>query len=312
MAVAQLNDVFPARKPVTFGPDAIDENISVTTHDEETSHCLNCGAAVSYHYCALCGQETKLHVASAAEFIHEFVGHYIALEGKLWVTVLKLLTRPGFLTAEYIAGRRARYVQPLRVYLSFSILFFLLVKLAGTPVGSIEQDGARAKAQLVSVHQAKAAQAPSPWVSGLPLALQGKLNAFNARPVAEQSRLLGAAFFAYVPYAMFLLMPVFAFYLKLLYAGSGRRYGEHLLFALHTNAFAFAMFSLFFLTSFLELGLLTFAMIMWLMFYLPTAMRRVYGGSRLTTALRWLVLAGLHLVSIGAGIAAAYGIAVLA
>lgn len=312
MTVAQLNDVFPARKPVTFEPDAIDENNSVTTHDEETGHCRNCGAAVNYHYCALCGQETKLHVASAGEFIHEFVGHYIALEGKLWVTVLKLLTRPGFLTAEYIAGRRARYVQPLRVYLSFSILFFLLVKLAGTPVGSIEQDGARAKPPVTSVQSAKAAQEPSPWVSRLPLALQGKINAFNARPVAEQSRLLGAAFFAYVPYAMFLLMPVFAFYLKLLYLGSGRRYGEHVLFALHSNAFAFAMFSLFFLTSFLELGLLTFAMVMWLTFYLPTAMRRVYGGSRLATALRWLVLAGLHLVSIGAGIAAAYGIAVLA
>jgi hypothetical protein len=309
--VAQLNDVFPARKPVTFKPDAFDENISVTTHDEPTSHCLNCGAAVSYHYCALCGQETKLHVPSAGEFIHEFVGHYIALEGKLWITVLKLLSRPGFLTAEYIAGRRARYVQPLRVYLSFSILFFLLLKLAGTPVGSIEQDDARAQAPVASVQAARAAQEPSPWVSGLPLALQGKLNAFNARPVAEQSRLLGAAFFAYVPYAMFLLMPLFAFYLKLLYLGSGRRYGEHVLFALHTNAFAFAMFSLFFLTSFLELGLLTFAMIMWLMFYLPIAMRRVYGGSRLSTALRWIVLAALHLVSIGAAIAAAYGIAVL-
>jgi uncharacterized membrane protein len=284
----------------------------VTTHDEPTSHCLNCGAAVSYHYCALCGQETKLHVPSAGEFIHEFVGHYIALEGKLWITVLKLLSRPGFLTAEYIAGRRARYVQPLRVYLSFSILFFLLLKLAGTPVGQIEQDGARAKPKVSAVQPAKAEEEPNAFVSRLPLALQGKLKAFNARPADEQSRLLGAAFFAYVPYAMFFLMPVFAVYLKLLYLGSGRRYGEHVLFALHTNAFAFAMFSLFFLTSFLDFGLLTFAMIMWLMFYLPIAMRRVYGGSRKVTAARWIVLAALHLLSIGAGIGAAYGIAVLA
>jgi hypothetical protein len=310
--VAQLNDVFPARKPVTFKPDAFDENISVTTHDEQTSHCLNCGAAVSYHYCALCGQETKLHVPSAGEFIHEFVGHYIALEGKLWITVLKLLSRPGFLTAEYIAGRRARYVQPLRVYLSFSILFFLLLKLAGTPVGNVEKDGALAKPQASAVQPAKEEEESNAFVRYLPDALQGKLKAFNARPAEEQSRLLGAAFFAYVPYAMFFLMPVFALYLKLLYLGSGRRYGEHVLFALHTNAFAFAMFSLFFLTSFLDFGLLTFAMVMWLMFYLPTAMRRVYGGSRLVTAVRWIVLAALHLLSIGAGIGAAYGIAVLA
>ena len=279
-------------------------------HDEETGNCHNCGAAVSYHYCALCGQETKLHVASAGEFIHEFVGHYIALEGRLWVTVLKLLTRPGFLTAEYIAGRRARYVQPLRVYLSFSILFFLLLKLAGTPVGAIEQDGARAKGPAAALQTEVRQDADGP-LALLPPGLQDRVRAFGARPAAEQSRLLAGAFFAYVPYAMFCLMPLFALYLKLLYLGSGRRYGEHLLFALHTNAFAFAMFSLFFLTSFLELSLLTMAMVLWLTFYLPLAMRRVYGGGRVLTALRWVVLAGLHVVSIGAGIAVAYAIAVL-
>jgi hypothetical protein len=281
-------------------------------HDEETGNCHNCGAAVSYHYCSLCGQETRLHVASASEFIHEFVGHYVALEGKLWTTVHKLLFRPGFLTAEYIAGRRARYVQPLRVYITFSILFFFALKLAGTPVGKVEEDGARAK-PLVTFEQTDPVNVElTPVLRQLPVALQDKIKAFNARPVDEQSRLLGAAFFAYVPYAMFILMPVFALYLKLLYHGSRRRYGEHLLFALHTNAFAFAMFCLLFVVSFLDVGLLTFAMVMWLIFYLPTAMRRVYGGSRLSTALRWIVLAALHLASIAAGIIAAYGMALLA
>jgi hypothetical protein len=307
--VAQLNDVFPVIKAVTFKLGNIEETF-VTT--EDTGNCHNCGAAVSYHYCALCGQETKLHVPSAGEFIHEFVGHYIALEGKLWTTVHKLLFKPGFLTAEYIAGRRIRYVQPLRVYLTFSILFFFVLKLAGTPVGQIEHDGARAK-PLVSFEQRQASQAElAAPLNRLPAGLQTRIKTFNARTPDEQSKLLSTAFFAYVPYAMFILMPVFALYLKLLYAGSRRRYGEHLLFALHSNAFAFAMFSLMFLVSWLDIGLLTFATIMWLIFYLPTAMRRVYGGSRVSTALRWIVLAALHLASIVAGIAVAYGMAVLA
>ncbi len=281
-------------------------------HDEETGNCHNCGAAVSYHYCALCGQETRLHVASAGEFIHEFVGHYVALEGKLWTTVQKLLFRPGFLTAEYIAGRRARYVQPLRVYITFSILFFFALKLAGTPVGKIEEDGARAKAPATAEQKEPVKVSLNPVLRQLPQALQDKVAAFDARPAEEQSRLLGAAFFAYVPYAMFILMPVFALYLKLLYAGSQRRYGEHLLFALHANAFAFAMFSLLFLASFINVGLLSFAMGVWLVVYLPLAMRRVYGGSRWSTVLRWVVLAALHLVSIAGGIIMAYGLAVLA
>ena len=244
--VAQLNDVFFPTKPVTFAFRNSDET-SVTTHpaphDEETANCHNCGAAVSYHYCALCGQETTLHVPSASEFIHEFVGHYIALEGKLWTTVRKLLLRPGFLSAEYIAGRRVRYVQPLRVYLTFSILFFFVLKLAGTPVGKVDEQAATGE-PMVTIQQADPGTPELMILRAVPAPLQQKLKAFNARPAAEQSKLLGAAFFAYVPYAMFILMPLFAAYLKLLYAGSGRRYGEHLLFALHTNAFAFAMFSL--------------------------------------------------------------------
>ncbi len=312
--VAQLNDVFFPTKPVTFAFRNSDET-SVTTHpaphDEETANCHNCGAAVSYHYCALCGQETTLHVPSASEFIHEFVGHYIALEGKLWTTVRKLLLRPGFLSAEYIAGRRVRYVQPLRVYLTFSILFFFVLKLAGTPVGKVDEQAATGE-PMVTIQQADPGTPELMILRAVPAPLQQKLKAFNARPAAEQSKLLGAAFFAYVPYAMFILMPLFAAYLKLLYAGSGRRYGEHLLFALHTNAFAFAMFSLILLASFLNVGLLDFALAVWLIVYLPLAMRRVYGGSRAKTFVRWAVLALLHLLSILAGIFASYAIAVMA
>ena len=281
-------------------------------HDEETGNCHNCGAAVSYHYCALCGQETRLHVASAGEFVHEFVGHYIALEGRLWTTLHKLMCRPGLLTAEYIAGRRQRYVQPLRVYLTFSILFFFVLKLAGTPVAQVDEDTGPGKSVVKFSQQDLAAPELDPRLRRLPPALQAKIKAFNARPAAEQSRALGAAFFAYVPYAMFILMPVFALYLKLLYFGSHRRYGEHLLFALHTNAFAFAMFSLLFLASFVDVGLLSFALAIWLIAYLPLAMRRVYGGTWPATALRWSLLAALHLLSIGAGTIAAFGLAVLA
>jgi membrane-anchored protein YejM (alkaline phosphatase superfamily) len=63
----------------------------------------------------------------------------------------------------------------------------------------------------------------------------------------------------YAPYAIFCLMPVFALFLKVLYLGSGRRFGEHMLFALHTNAFAFLMFSVILLAHF---GLLQFAVVL--------------------------------------------------
>ena len=327
-------------------------------------NCLNCGAAVDYHYCAVCGQETKLHVPSASEFIHEFVGHYVAVEGRLWKTLALLLFKPGFLTWEYIQGRRVRYVEPLRIYLTFSLLFFAALKLGGgelyqeevpvaPPVPPAATPGvappipgfgagpampARSSAAPDSAAGKDSAAATS--VDALP-SMPGKsmrratppigdfdqgvnkavrdhapgvgqrFKRFMQRPLHERKAIVTAAFFSYVPYALFCLMPLFALYLKLLYLGTGRRYGEHLLFALHANAFAFAIISLLIAFKPLGSGLLNFGLWAWLVFYLPTAMRRVYGGSRLVTGLRWIALAGLHVVSVFIAVLSTVGWAVL-
>lgn len=295
---------------------------SIPVQHDQASNCGNCGAAVSYHYCAVCGQETTLHVPSAREFIHEFVGHYVALEGRLWKTLAFLLFKPGKLTAEYLAGRRVRYVEPLRVYLSLSILFFALLKIMGPPIAAFDErtDAKPGKVTLsVSKNAAPTAHAPSvanptprePLVVTFSPLLTAKINRFMERPISERVSLISSAFYSYVPYALFCLMPLFALYLKLLYLGSARRYGEHLLFALHANAFAFFMIGVILATDSLDWDKATFALVLWLLYYLPTAMRRVYGGSRLTTGLRWIVLSILHVLSIGAAIMAAVGMAVM-
>ncbi len=142
-------------------------------------------------------------------------------------------------------------------------------------------------------------------------ALEQKVNDFLRKPNTDKARILTAAFYSYVPYAMFLLMPLFAIYLKLLYLGSGRRYGEHLLFALHSNAFAFLMFGTLIAIAPLGWDALEVLLVLWLVFYLPTAMRRVYGGSRTVTALRWITLATAHVMSILGAIVAAFAMAVV-
>jgi hypothetical protein len=58
-------------------------NSQVDLH-HTASDCPNCGARVSGNFCHECGQETVLHPPSTREFLHEFIGHYVALEGKLW------------------------------------------------------------------------------------------------------------------------------------------------------------------------------------------------------------------------------------
>jgi Protein of unknown function (DUF3667) len=88
-------------------------------------NCRNCGSPAPGKFCTQCGQDTAPHPPSAGEFIHEFIGHYIAFEGKLWKTLALLFFKPGQLTKEYLAGRKLRYVLPLRLYLTISLIFFV-------------------------------------------------------------------------------------------------------------------------------------------------------------------------------------------
>jgi hypothetical protein len=262
------------------------------------AHCLNCGAAVDCNFCPNCGQETRLHVPSAYEFFHEFIGHYVALEGKLWKTLGMLLFRPGRLTAEYIAGRRVRYVQPLRIYLTLSILFFALLRFGPNELIKAEPAAtAPPNRQVITDQEGRDTVHLSSKLAGLNPAWETRIRQINALPTDEAIALVKSKFFAYVPYAMFCIMPIFALYLKLLYLGSGRRYGEHMLFALHTNAFAFLLLGLVWVVPAAWIGT---ALFFWLLAYLPMAMRRVYGGSRKATAARWIVLMAVYSATVAA------------
>ena len=310
-------------KPYHVGLTVIAWNRAVKTEalpHPDTSICKNCGAATSGNFCHQCGQATHLHVPSAFEFLHEFVGHYVALEGKLWKSLKLLLFKPGFLTREYIEGRRVRYLEPLRLYLTFSIIFFALFKLGGLGFDVMRTD--RDELQRPAVEQTaenKVARPATP--EELAQARQGEKALVDMAgnispslgrgtgqllemPEKERSDALKRAFFGNAPYAVFALMPVFALFLKILYLGKGRTYGEHFLFALHTNAFAFFMLSLLILVP-EGWGIVSFALMAWLTFYLPTAMRRVYGGTRTMTAVRWIVLMTLHFISLSVAVVAA-------
>ncbi len=287
--------------------------------------CRNCGTITQGNFCQQCGQATHLHVPSAREFLHEFVAHYVALEGKLWHSLKLLIFKPGLLTREYIEGRRVRYVEPLRLYLSFSIIFFFIFKMSGVPIYGMNGEDAMVavnsttktvSAEIRAAQEAKKAQELEQGqrdavqeLQGVSQGLSRSIEKFFALPYERQQEVVSRAFYSYTPYAIFLMMPVFAMYLKLLYLGSGRRYGEHFLFALHSNAFAFLMLSLFFLAH--NWPFFRFVLMTWLVFYLPTAMRRVYGGGRIITALRWVVLGCLHFITMSLAVIAAVSMALV-
>jgi hypothetical protein len=224
--------------------------------------CRNCGTQAPLKFCPECGQETTLHPPTLGEFLHEFVGHYVALEGALWKTLRLLLTKPGRLTREYLDGRRRRYVLPLRLYLTCSFLFFLVLKLApvATPPHVVAGPQGRHVASVAELQASAAAGDPAAsrsmaqvlhpidcgdWNQRPCNFVEGFINksgaGFSEHP-QETVAHMQAHLVAYAPYLVFLLLPAFAGIMMLTYRNRRMTYGEHVVFSLHLHSFWFLLF----------------------------------------------------------------------
>ncbi|WP_439880302.1 DUF3667 domain-containing protein [Pontibacter sp. MBLB2868] len=90
------------------------------------NNCLNCNATIPDKFCTSCGQENlELHENFFHLVLHS-IGHYFHFESKFFKSIAPLLTKPGSLTKEYFAGKRASHLNPVSMYIFISILFFTL------------------------------------------------------------------------------------------------------------------------------------------------------------------------------------------
>ena len=93
------------------------------------THCENCGAQLHGHYCAICGQAAVDYHRSFRHVIIDVLDSFLNWDSKFVRSIGLLLWRPGWLTNQFLEGRRVRFVHPLRLYLLVSIVFFLCARL---------------------------------------------------------------------------------------------------------------------------------------------------------------------------------------
>src|SRR6476469_594211 len=91
------------------------------------THCENCGAPLTGHYCGQCGQAAVDYRRSFRYVIADVLDSFLNWDSKFFTTIALLIVKPWRLTNEFLAGKRVRYVNPLRLYLLASILFFFAV-----------------------------------------------------------------------------------------------------------------------------------------------------------------------------------------
>ena len=91
------------------------------------THCENCGAPLTGHYCAQCGQAAVDYRRSFRHVIADVLDSFLNWDSKFFATIALLIFKPWRLTNKFLAGKRVCYVNPLRLYLLASILFFFAV-----------------------------------------------------------------------------------------------------------------------------------------------------------------------------------------
>ena len=91
------------------------------------THCENCGAQLEGHWCAQCGQPAIEYRRSFRYVVADLLNEFLNWDSKFFTTIALLILKPWRLTNEFLDGKRVRYVNPLRLYLLASILFFFAV-----------------------------------------------------------------------------------------------------------------------------------------------------------------------------------------
>lgn len=104
------------------------------SHSKERAEkvCLNCGAALIDKYCHKCGQENIEPQQNLWHLIVHFFNDFTHFDGKFFSTIRLLMLKPGFLALEYMQGRRASYLDPIRMYIFTSAVSFLIIFSLGS------------------------------------------------------------------------------------------------------------------------------------------------------------------------------------
>ncbi|ODS63917.1 MAG: hypothetical protein ABS41_04540 [Arenimonas sp. SCN 70-307] len=381
--------------------------------ETEARRCQNCGELLLGEHCYACGQPTKGLVRHFGSIIGDFMDSVFELDSRILRTLGPLMFRPGFLSTEYFAGRRVRYVSPVRLFVFLSLFAFFAAQLSfnfdedddgeapkvqvgteqmredrstggirrATSVAEVERlrdealealkeargqttdipgvdfgvgvgldvaeksIAAEAARRIREIEQATAEGREVPVPPELPTdgsmsfngrpwhpvdnplhigwigeggnawlnRQAGKANE-NAKRIQGDPNLLKDAFLSTVPTSLFVLLPLFAAFLKLMYVFKRRLYMEHLIVALHSHAFlcaallvVLALDALAAWTAGLPwlsrpIGWVEVAMICWMPAYLLLMQKRVYGQGWIMTLLKYWVLgtAYLFLISLGA------------
>ena len=308
--------------------------------DTTDALCANCGSTANGHFCAHCGQKNEHPVHSLWHFINEVTEDLTHADSRIWQTLGALLFKPGFLTTEFLAGRRAKYLPPIRLYLVMSVLFFLFAALSphqdptpaqraeitkelhgheyivlGAPTTqTVEERRQHARATCARMDAKLEAKLYA-------VLFQSGIRSFARKAclsaVEDNGRALSESFLHNLPKALFVTLPIMAALMKLLYRRPARYYVEHLLFLLHNYSFVFVWSAIFILLGLMissdaVMNPLVLVFQLYAFYYFFRGMRRVYPEGLGRTWAKFTLLSCGYVAVVGTAVVATGVYSVLA
>ncbi|MBA6156083.1 DUF3667 domain-containing protein [Tenacibaculum sp. S7007] len=332
------------------------------------TNCLNCGYPFNQqeNFCPECGQKNKGKKITLKSFISEVFAGFISWDAKFWKTLIPLLIDPGKVSKDYIEGKRNRYVNPFRFYITTSIVFFLILGATesydkfndlrkGTNKSSIafnqnnNQEVDLDSIQKVVINEIEKAKIKDSLGIDIPLdsttlkkikekennfhfslggekidmmkyvrfhkkypeiaidaaldSLQleknfknrfwySRLKVFNG--VVSNNSETGYKFLkqilSYASIALFILLPLFTLFLKIIYARRKYTYVEHLVFVFHVQTVFFLLFSIFYIIGYIKDAIYLIPIFLLLfIIYLFLAMKKFYNQGYLKTFIKYIM-----------------------
>ncbi len=310
-------------------------------------NCLNCDTTVVGKFCHNCGQENIEPKETVWHLISHFLEDITHFDGKFFTSLKDLILKPGFLSKQYIIGRRASYLNPIRMYLFTSAIFFLiffsLVKIDEKRLDTHINYSGKSYQEISQMDSAKLSEFTRKLNNGNPLSRAEVLSrmdtGFQMAPGHYSSRreydsllkagvkkhnwierqltyknldlkekygsnrkaILSAVinrFLHSLPQMLFVLLPLFALILKLMYVRRKQfYYVDHVIFSIHFYIFTF-------LVMLISLGLgkikdllhwewlayLQGILFISILYYFYKALRNFYKQSRAKTILKYIIL----------------------
>jgi hypothetical protein len=109
---------------------------------DKNTICPNCEKEFDkdFDFCPHCGQRNKKLELQLKYFINDFLSGTFNLDSKILRTLNLLIFYPGKLSKVFLAGKRASYVPPVRLYLIISLVYFTLLSFIGTDISETKND----------------------------------------------------------------------------------------------------------------------------------------------------------------------------